>query len=75
MYKRQLETHLGWAAKGLGLKVGRLLEARAQVEEVRGFLEHIYNGVGEQNADLSQFNDEELITLCRNLRDLSLIHI
>ncbi len=64
-----LETHLGWAAKGLGLKIGRLLEARTQVEEVRGFLEHIYNGVGEQNADLSQFNDEELITLCRNLRD------
>ena len=25
-----LETHLGWAAKGLGLKIGRMIEAQAQ---------------------------------------------
>ena len=28
-----LETHLGWAAKGLGLKIGRMLEAQAQSSE------------------------------------------
>ena len=33
-----LETHLGWAAKGLGLKIGRMLDAQAQSNEVRGFL-------------------------------------
>ncbi|MBK7983141.1 MAG: DNA-directed RNA polymerase subunit beta [Candidatus Competibacteraceae bacterium] len=64
-----LETHLGWAAKGLGLKLGRLLDAQTRIEELRTFVNHIYNGVGEQNADLSQFSDEELITLCGNLRD------
>ncbi|HRD66893.1 MAG TPA: DNA-directed RNA polymerase subunit beta [Candidatus Competibacter sp.] len=63
-----LETHLGWAAKGLGLKLGRLLDARAQVAEFRSLLDRIYNGVGEQNVDLSQFGDDELLTLCRNLR-------
>ena len=30
-----LETHLGWAAKGLGLKIGRMLEAQAQAAEMR----------------------------------------
>jgi DNA-directed RNA polymerase subunit beta len=64
-----LETHLGWAAKGLGLKLGRLLDAQAQVAELRPLLDRIYNGVGEQNVDLSQFGDNELLTLSRNLRD------
>jgi DNA-directed RNA polymerase subunit beta len=32
-----LETHLGWAAKGLGLKIGRMIEAQAQANELRGF--------------------------------------
>ena len=64
-----LETHLGWAAKGLGLKLGRLLDAQARIAELRPFLDRIYNGVGEQNVDLSQFGDDELLALCRNLRD------
>ena len=64
-----LETHLGWAAKGLGLKLGRLLDAQARIEELRALLDRIYNGVGEQNVDLGQFGDDELVALCRNLRD------
>ena len=64
-----LETHLGWAAKGLGLKLGRLLDAQARIEELRSLLDRIYNGVGEQNVDLGQFGDDELVALCRNLRD------
>ncbi len=68
-----LETHLGWAAKGLGLKLGRLLDARAQIVELRSFLDQIYNQVGEQKTggqkiDLEQFSDDELLVLCRNLR-------
>jgi DNA-directed RNA polymerase subunit beta len=31
-----LETHLGWAAKGLGLRIGKMLKAQAQIAEVRG---------------------------------------
>ena len=30
-----LETHLGWAAKGLGLKIGKMLEAQAAIAELR----------------------------------------
>ncbi len=64
-----LETHLGWAAKGLGLKIGRLLDAHTQIEELRALLNRIYNSVGEQTVDLNQFSHDELIALCRNLRD------
>ncbi|MDG4558228.1 MAG: DNA-directed RNA polymerase subunit beta [Candidatus Contendobacter sp.] len=64
-----LETHLGWAAKGLGLKIGRLLDAGARIEELRACLDRVYNGVGEQRVDLAQLGDGEVLTLSRNLRD------
>ena len=38
-----LETHLGWAAKGLGKRIGDLLDADANVRRVRGLLERIYD--------------------------------
>ncbi|MCB1778270.1 MAG: DNA-directed RNA polymerase subunit beta, partial [Candidatus Competibacteraceae bacterium] len=64
-----LETHLGWAAKGLGLKIGRLLDAQqTQLDGLRALLHQIYNQIGGQRVDLHQFNDQELLTLCHNLR-------
>ncbi|MEO6689723.1 MAG: DNA-directed RNA polymerase subunit beta, partial [Dokdonella sp.] len=39
-----LEVHLGWAAKGLGEKIQRMLQAQAKVTELRKFLDEIYNG-------------------------------
>ena len=64
-----LETHLGWAAKGLGLKIGRLLDARAQVGKLRAYLDRVYNQVGQSCVDLAQLNDDEIRMLCQNLRD------
>jgi len=63
-----LETHLGWAAKGLGKKIGRMLEAREKVADIRDFLGKIYNGSGKQEA-LDSFSDEEIVELARNLVD------
>ncbi|MBE2294197.1 MAG: DNA-directed RNA polymerase subunit beta [Phycisphaerales bacterium] len=63
-----LETHLGWAAKGLGAKLGRLLDAQAQIADLHEFLDQIYNQDGGQSVDLGQFSNEELLTLSRNLR-------
>ena len=65
-----LETHLGWAAKGLGRKIQNMLEAQAKVAELRKFLDEVYNhdsDVTAQKVDLKQFSDEELLTLARNL--------
>jgi len=63
-----LETHLGWAAKGLGLKIGEMLKAQAKIAELRKFLNHIYNGSGKPE-DLNQLSDEEVVRLAYNLKD------
>jgi DNA-directed RNA polymerase subunit beta len=62
-----LETHLGWAAKGVGLKIGRMLQAQAAQAELRSFITQIYNDTGGQKEDLSSLNDVELLELAKNL--------
>ncbi|RUM53311.1 MAG: DNA-directed RNA polymerase subunit beta [Methylococcus sp.] len=62
-----LETHLGWAAKGLGLKLGRMIEAQATIREYREYLDKIYNSSG-QAEDLESLSDGEIGELVSNLR-------
>jgi len=62
-----LETHLGWAAKGVGLKIGRMLEAQAVASELRAFVKQIYNETGGQREDIDSMNDTDLMQLARNL--------
>ncbi len=62
-----LETHLGWAAKELGRKLGNMLEAKAQVDDLRQELDAIYNRSG-QSVDLPALSDEEVIRLATNLK-------
>jgi DNA-directed RNA polymerase subunit beta len=64
-----LETHLGWAAKGLGLKIGKMLDEHRKVAEVRKFLDSVYNLGGRQKVNLNTLSDEELVTLAKNLRE------
>ena len=63
-----LETHLGWAAHGLGLRIGKMLDAVASSAELRKFLDKIYNSSG-QREDLETLDDDEIQALCRNLKD------
>src|SRR5258707_12004123 len=63
------ETHLGWAAKGLGLKIGRMLEAQASTQEIRGFLHEVYNETGGQPEKLDTLTDKEVGELAFNLKD------
>jgi len=63
-----LETHLGWAAQGLGVKIERMLRAQAAVAEIRDFLGQIYNTSGRKE-DLGSFSDEEILELARNLTE------
>ncbi|WP_019612687.1 DNA-directed RNA polymerase subunit beta [Thioalkalivibrio sp. AKL7] len=62
-----LEVHLGWAARGLGHKINRMLEAQGEIAKLREFLDKIYNN-RERKVDLDSMSDPEIITLCRNLR-------
>ncbi|AJD46983.1 DNA-directed RNA polymerase subunit beta [Isoalcanivorax pacificus W11-5] len=65
-----LETHLGWAAKGLGEKIGRMLDEQKKIAEVREFLERLYNETGDvhNREELKTFSDAEIVELAQNLR-------
>ncbi len=63
-----LETHLGWAARGLGKKIELMLEEERKTEEVRQFIGEIYNSDRDGRVDMSQFSDEEVMEMAGNLK-------
>ncbi|CAN7175871.1 DNA-directed RNA polymerase subunit beta [Trinickia sp. LjRoot230] len=63
-----LEVHLGWAAKGLGWRIGEMLQQQAKVEELRAFLTKLYNESGRAE-ELDGFSDDEIVELAKNLRE------
>ena len=62
-----LETHLGWAAKGLGREIDAMLKAQESVAKIRQFLEQLYNKTGGRVEDIKSLSDEEVIELAGNL--------
>jgi len=67
-----LEVHLGWAAKGLGQKIQKMLDDQQKVTDLRKFLDQIYNHDKTDNGvrvDLDKFTDKELLRLAGNLCD------
>ena len=67
-----LETHLGWAAKGLGKRIGALLDESARsserVKRVRRLLNDIYNDGRGRRADIDVLADDEVLALAERLR-------
>jgi len=62
-----LETHLGWAAQGLGLKIGKMLDEKCSPTDMRDYLDQIYNH-NQKKVDLKKFTDDELFAMAENLR-------
>ena len=62
-----LEVHLGWAAKGIGQRIDKMLQEHRKVKEIRKFLNTLYNGSGK-HEDLDSLNDDEILALADNLR-------
>ena len=63
-----LEMHLGMAAKGLGAKINKMVQAHKAVAELREFLGKVYNhSTATQHVDLDSLSDEEIKTLANNL--------
>ena len=64
-----LETHMGMAAKGLGVKIDAMIKAQAKAAEIRKFLQEIYD-VGDTvyGTDLKELSDGEVLELASNLR-------
>ncbi len=62
-----LETHLGWAARGLGRRIDSMLQAHAKATEMRELLASLYNFSGKREQ-LDELSDAEILELAANLR-------
>jgi DNA-directed RNA polymerase subunit beta len=64
-----LETHLGWAAKGIGKRIGDMLDTQKSVKELRKFLDRVYNHNGDvKQTALETMSDDEISEMANNLR-------
>ena len=54
-----LEVHLGWAAKGIGQRIGDLLQREAKATELRSYLDKVYNVAGHKE-ELEQLDDDQV---------------
>ena len=64
-----LETHLGAASKGLGERIGKLLDAQKKITEVRRLVTEVYNKIGQRTENIKSLKEEELFELAENLRE------
>jgi len=62
-----LETHLGWAAQGIGKRIDAILKEQAKAAELRKFLKTLYNETGRQE-NIDEFSDEQVLELAGNLK-------
>ncbi len=63
-----LETHLGWAAHGLGKKISRMMDQQVAMSKVKDFMQQVYDFTNRKQVDLSQYSDEQVKQLANNLR-------
>jgi DNA-directed RNA polymerase subunit beta len=67
-----LETHLGWAAHEIGVKIGKMLEEyraeQRKLDDVRKFIDRVYNQTGGHKEDIKSLTDAEIVELAHNLR-------
>jgi len=61
-----LEVHLGWAGKGIGQRIGDMLQREAKAAELRKFFDEIYNKSGK-SEDISALTDTEVFEMAANL--------
>jgi DNA-directed RNA polymerase subunit beta len=64
-----LETHLGAAAKGIGEKINLMMKENAKADELKKYLDKLYNSDATIKEDLNSLSNNEIMTLAGNLRD------
>ncbi|URQ72417.1 DNA-directed RNA polymerase subunit beta [SAR86 cluster bacterium] len=64
-----LETHLGAAAKGIGMKIDQMIKDKAKTDTLRDYLNKLYNSDAAIAEDLDSLNNSEIMVLAENLRD------
>ncbi len=64
-----LETHLGAAAKGIGEKINLMMKENAKADELKKYLDKLYNSDAAIKENLNSLSKTEIMTLAGNLRD------
>jgi DNA-directed RNA polymerase subunit beta len=64
-----LETHMGAAAKGIGEKIDKMIQAKAKADELKKYLDILYNKNATIKEDLDSLNNTEIQSLANNLTD------
>jgi DNA-directed RNA polymerase subunit beta len=64
-----LETHMGSAAKGIGEKINKMIKSKAKSDELKKYLDVLYNKNATIKEDLNSFNNAEIQSLASNLTD------
>ena len=62
-----LEVHLGWAGKGIGQRIGDMLQQETRVAELRKFFDELYNQSGGKTERLDELSDDEVVEMAQNL--------
>ena len=62
-----LEVHLGWAGKGIGQRIGDMLQKQAAVAEIRAFMDELYNKSGGKSENIAELTDVEVISMAGEL--------
>ena len=63
-----LETHLGWAATGLGAKINELLEKNVSIQTLRSKIKDVFDAK-ETSCLIEEASDEEVIELAKELKN------
>ena len=64
-----LETHMGSAAKGIGEKINKMIQAKAKADELKKYLDILYNKNATIKENLDSLNNTEIQSLASNLTD------
>jgi DNA-directed RNA polymerase subunit beta len=64
-----LETHMGAAAKGIGQKINKMIKAKAKADELKKYIDVLYNKNATIKEDLNSLNNSEIQSLANNLSD------
>jgi len=62
-----LEVHLGWAGKGIGQRINTMLQSQNRVEQIRPFLDELYNRSGGKTESLESLEDGQIVEMAQNL--------
>ena len=65
-----LETHLGWASKGVGNKIAAMFKQQEKIEKLRKFVKSAYSIGGKgQEKEIDKLTDEQFLVMARNLQE------